>query len=148
MTADEFDYQEALRRLALNDERFVASMLSFHRGTGTTIGPGVTEEALRRAMASLDGRTRNLVDLAAFIAVGSGEASIDSAVENALQAGATVEDVIAVLVSIAPAVGSARIVDCAPVLAAAVGYDMWADLEGFGEPPTAEAEASAAKAHR
>lgn len=99
-----------------------------------------------QAVEALDGRTRRLVDLAALIAVGSGEASIDSAVEGAILAGATVEDVIGVLFSIAPTVGAARVVGCAPHIAAAVGYDMWADLEGFGTPPAGVTETPAAVA--
>jgi hypothetical protein len=43
-------------------------------------------------------------------------------------------------------VGSTRVVDGAPLVAAAVGYDMWADLEGFGGPPAGDREAPEAVA--
>ena len=136
MAAHGLDYEEALRRLALDDERFVASILALHRDQRAAADPAATDEALLRTVATLDGRTRSLVGLAAIVAMSSGGASIESAVERALGAGATIEDVIGVVVSIAPEVGSARVVDCAPFVAAAVGYDVWTDLEGFGRPLT------------
>ena len=147
MAAHGLDYEETLRRLALDDDRFVASILALHRNQRAAADPAMTDEALLQTVATLDGRTRSLVGLAAIVAVGSGAASIESAVERALGAGATVEDVIGVVVSIAPAVGSARLVDCAPAVAAAVGYDMWADLEGFGRPLAVDTDAPAAVAN-
>jgi alkylhydroperoxidase/carboxymuconolactone decarboxylase family protein YurZ len=131
MATGELDYEEALRRLAVNDERFLASILARRRGKDDAVEAGGSME---RPVATLDGRTRELIVLAALIADGSGETSIEGAVEDALQAGASVADVVGVVIAIAPAVGSARVVDCAPYVAAAVGYDMWADLEGFGGP--------------
>lgn len=147
MASLELEYEEALRRLALSDDRFVASILAPLRDERTAAEAAVTDltdEALLRIVASLDSRTRSLVALAAIVAVGSGAASIEAAVERALQADATVEDVIGVVVSIAPAVGSARVVDCAPFVAAAVGYDVWTDLEGFGGTASDGADVPAA----
>lgn len=140
MATAELDYEEALRRLALNDERFLASILARSRDRDAAVDVG---EVPARALTTLDGRARRLVALAAFIAVGSGETIIEGAVEDALQAGASVADVVGVVITIAPAVGSARVVDCAPYVAAAVGYDMWADLEGFGGPVTDDPHAPA-----
>ena len=47
-------------------------------------------------------------------------------------AGAQVEEVVDVLLSVAPAVGSARIVAVAPRIAASIGYDL---SEAYEEPP-------------
>ncbi len=114
------DYREVLRRLSLNDERFVADALA---GRVDRVEP---------AGMVLDPRTRRLVDLAALIGIEAGEAPISVAVEKALAAGARVEEVVEVLLSVAPSVGSARIVAVAPRIAASIGYDL---SQAYEEPP-------------
>lgn len=47
--------------------------------------------------------------------------------------GATVEEIVGVLIAVAPTVGVARIVSAAPELALAVGYDIDSALERFDE---------------
>lgn len=118
-------YEETLRRLALGEEAFVGSIMS----------PGPQD--LRRPFESAEGsvidpRTRRLVTLGALIAIDAGAAAIDAAVSAAFGAGATPEDVVDVLIAVAPAVGSARVVDAAPHLAAAIGYDI---ASAFEDPP-------------
>lgn len=115
-------YQEALRRLALNDEQFVAAVLARYSGVGTQSAGELDE-------GTIDDRTRRLVDLAALIAVGSGAAGIDAGVNAAFGAGASAEDVVEVLLCIAPAVGAGRVVSAAPHVAGALGYDMDTDFE-------------------
>jgi alkylhydroperoxidase/carboxymuconolactone decarboxylase family protein YurZ len=127
MSAVAPEYQEALRRLALNDERYVASVLARHAVNDAQDHADPRQQAF-------DDRTKRLVDLAALIAMGSGPTGIDAAVTSAFGAGATPEDIVEVLLSIAPVVGSARIVSCAPHIAAAIGYDMETDLEELREP--------------
>jgi alkylhydroperoxidase/carboxymuconolactone decarboxylase family protein YurZ len=105
--------EELLRRLALNDERLVDTVLA----TGS--GPGVE--------AALVPKLDLLVRLGALLAVGAGTASLRRTVELALDAGATESEIVGVLVAVAPTVGLARVVSTAPRLAAAIGYD--ADLD-------------------
>jgi 4-carboxymuconolactone decarboxylase len=104
--------EELLRRLALNDERSVDTVLA----TGS--GPGVE--------AALLPKVDLLVQLGALLAVGAGTASLRRTVALARGAGATESEIVGVLVAVAPTVGLARVVSTAPRLAAAIGYD--ADL--------------------
>ena len=122
MSSITLQHQEALRRLALNDEGFVASILTRYSGVAMV---AVEDEAA----SSIDDRTRRLVDLAAVIAVGSGPVGIDAAVNAAFGAGATADDVVEVLFAIAPVVGTGRVVSCAQHVAAAIGYDLDGELE-------------------
>lgn len=108
-------YREVLRRLSLNDEPVVAALMAGRLDAFGRAG----EEPPR-----LDGRTRRLVAVAALIAIDAGEATIATAVDNAFAAGATVEEVVDVLLSVAPSVGSARVVAMAPRIAASIGYDL------------------------
>ena len=105
--------EELLRRLALNDEQSVDTVLA----TGS--GPGVE--------AALVPKVDLLVRLGALLAVGAGTASLRRTVELAQSAGATESELVGVLVAVAPTVGLARVVSTAPRLAAAIGYD--ADLD-------------------
>src|SRR3954452_16177633 len=97
--------EELLRRLALNDEAAVRSAI----GADTD---------------GLDAKTGALVRLAALLAIGAGTASCRSAVGRAYAAGATDEELVGVLVAVAPAVGAARLVAAAPCLALAIDYDV------------------------
>ena len=47
----------------------------------------------------------------------------------ALASGATVDEIVGVLIAVAPTVGLARVVSAAPAVAAAIGYDIDAALE-------------------
>ena len=116
MTGITPEYEEALRRLALNDESYITSVLTRYSG----VGHASTVEHRQ----ALDDRTKRLVDLAAHITVGSGQAGIAAAVTAALGAGASEDDIVETLLSITPAVGSGRVVSCAPYVAAAIGYDL------------------------
>ena len=48
---------------------------------------------------------------------------------NALASGVTVDEIVGVLVAVAPIVGVARVVSAAQGVALAIGYDIDADLE-------------------
>jgi 4-carboxymuconolactone decarboxylase len=94
----------------MNDDQLVASILA-------------------QCAPTTGGRCRNpqtlaLIRLAALIASTGTPGSYQSAVESALAAGAPVEDVVGVLVAVAPTIGSARLVAAAPLLARAVGFDV------------------------
>ncbi len=103
--------EDLLRRLALNDERSVASALADH---------GERE---------LDPKAHALVRLGALVSVGAAPASYRLTVEGAYAAGATDEEIIGVLAAVGPAVGFARLVAAAPDLALAIGYDVEAALD-------------------
>ncbi len=102
--------EELLRRLALNDERSVASVLSGGPPSGDA--------------AALDPKVDALVRLGALLAVGAATTSLRPTVDLALALGATEEEIVAVLVAVGPAVGLARLVTTAPRLAVAIGYDL------------------------
>jgi 4-carboxymuconolactone decarboxylase len=104
------DYERTLRRLAVSDDRLVASMLA---QSAPAIGGGRHAEQMRP-----------LFRLAALMAGDGTCASYQSVVESALAAGASVEEIVDVLLAIAGTVGSARIVAAAPLLARAVGFDV------------------------
>lgn len=118
-------YEETLRRLSLHDEAFVAAMMGEYVGVRR---PGDMAHVL-------DDRTRRLVILGALIAIDAGSAAIDAAVAAAFGAGATAEDVVDVLLAVAPAVGTARVVTAAPFVAASVGYDLDGAFEGIPRQP-------------
>lgn len=72
---------------------------------------------------ALDRRTRVLVRLAALIAVGACTESLRWAVELASTTGADDDALAAVLIAIASAAGTAQLVESAPRLALALGFD-------------------------
>jgi alkylhydroperoxidase/carboxymuconolactone decarboxylase family protein YurZ len=107
------EVERLLRLLALNDERSVEMVLAQgqeHEGS-TALRPKV----------------ELLVRLGALLALGASTASLRATVQRAQDAGATEAEIVGVLVSVAPAVGLARVVSSAPRLATAIGYDLEAD---------------------
>lgn len=102
--------EQLLRRLALNDERLVDSVLSC----------GSADRSLR----ALERKAEALVQVGALLSVGASTASLRWTVELAQATGATDEEILGVLVAIGPAVGLARVVSEAPRLALAMGYDI------------------------
>jgi 4-carboxymuconolactone decarboxylase len=101
--------EQLLRRLALADERSLRSALA---------DPGIP------GPSDLDPKAQALVTLGALLSVGAATASLRSTVELAYAAGATDDEILGVLLAIAPAVGHARVVAVAPQLALALGYDI------------------------
>lgn len=107
------DYTDRLRRLAINDPRYVDEVLG---GAGN-------------ASQELDPKTLALVRLAALVAVGGAVPSYGAFADAALDAGATAEQIVDVLVGVAPVVGQPCIVAAAPQLGMALGYEINAALE-------------------
>ncbi len=103
------DYKETLRRLALSDERFIEAEL----GMGRSV-----------EVARLDPKTHALVRLGAALAIDAAPSSHQSAVEPALAAGASIDEIVGTLIAVAPTVGLTRVVSAAPELALALGYDV------------------------
>jgi 4-carboxymuconolactone decarboxylase len=72
----------------------------------------------------LDARTFALVKIAALIALDAPSASYAWQVANAVDDGATPEDILGVLRAVAPQVGCARVVAAAPEIMVALGLDL------------------------
>ncbi len=85
-------------------------------------GLGLREVDL--AATGLDGRTFGLVKIAALIALDAPPASYAWQVSNALAEGATPEDIMGVLIAVAPQVGGPRVVAAAPEIMLALGLDL------------------------
>ena len=108
------EYKEHLRRLAVHD----TALLRAVAGQGSTFATTVIDE-----------RTTALVRVAATIAVDAAPASFQHAVAVALAAGTTSDEIVAALEAVAPVTGAARVVQCAPKVALALGYDVDDALE-------------------
>lgn len=101
------------RRMTVGDEALMASLFS--------------EDG--SAALELDDRTSSFVRLAALIVVDADTPAYQCEVRDALAAGASPEQITAVLVAIARVAGSALVMSAAPKLALALGYDVDAGLE-------------------
>ena len=105
--------ERLLALLALNDEASLEMVLARCRD----------EELAPR----LGPKVELLIRLGALLALGAPVAPVRATVEHALAAGATEEEITDVLITVAPAAGLARVVEAAPRLASALGYE--ADAE-------------------
>lgn len=85
--------------------------------------PGITE-GRADCDSALTPRIRTLVRLAALVAGDASTTSLRWAVELAWSTGAVDEEIVGVLLSVGREVGLPRVVDGAPRLAAAIGYDV------------------------
>ena len=86
-----------------------------------------TAVGLREAQlenTGLDARTFALVKIAALIALDAPPASYAWQITNALEDGASPEDILGVLRAIAPQVGGPRVVAAAPEVLLALGLDL------------------------
>jgi 4-carboxymuconolactone decarboxylase len=93
----------------------------------------------------LDDRTEALLQVGALVALDASQSSYQAAVGAAQRAGADLDDILAALMAVAGAVGSARVVAAAPKLALAAGYDIEAALE-LNDPSDHEPRGSLARA--
>jgi len=89
---------------------------------------GMREAELARS--GLDPRTFALVKVAALIALDAPPASYAWQVGNALDEGATPEDVLGVLRAIAPQVGGPRVIAAAPEIMLALGLALPESQDG------------------
>jgi alkylhydroperoxidase/carboxymuconolactone decarboxylase family protein YurZ len=109
------DYKLTLRRLAMRDDRYIAALLS--------------EEPANATLAGLDPRSHALARIGALIALDAAPPSFMSAVQPALEAGASYDEIVGTLIAVIPIVGVTRVVSAAPNLALALGYDVSEALE-------------------
>lgn len=107
------DYREVLRLLSINDEHFTAHCVSDSGLDAVT----------------LDQKTLSLVRLGALVAVGGAAPSYGAETDAAVSAGATTAEIVEVLLGIVSVVGLPSVVNAAPSLALALGYDVEEALE-------------------
>jgi alkylhydroperoxidase/carboxymuconolactone decarboxylase family protein YurZ len=103
-------------------------LLALTRGDPDLLAAGLEVRAEWQARSGLDARSYALVKLAALIALDAPPASYVWQVGTALQAGATPEDIIGVLIAVAPQVGGPRLVAAAPELMIALGLSLPDDM--------------------
>jgi 4-carboxymuconolactone decarboxylase len=108
------EYKRHLRRLAVHDDALLEDIARDGSPFRTSV---------------IDARTAALVRVAATIAVDAAPASFQHVVALALAAGATSDEIVASLEAVTPVTGAARVVQCAPKVALALGYDVDAALE-------------------
>jgi alkylhydroperoxidase/carboxymuconolactone decarboxylase family protein YurZ len=89
------------------------------------------------ALARLDDKTSALVIVAGLMCLAAGETSLQAAVDTAHAAGAEDAEIIDVLRTVAPLVGTSRVHATAPRLALALGYELGGTSgEGAGTQPS------------
>lgn len=93
-------------------------------GDAQTLGEMLAMREDFQEATGLDGRTFGLVKIAALIALDAPPASYMWQVANALDEGATADDIFGVLMAIAPQVGGPRVVAAAPELMLALGLSL------------------------
>lgn len=106
---------ELLRRLTDSEDESLRMVLALR--------PGITD-GRTDCDSALTPRIRTLVRLAALVAGDASTTSLRWAVELAWSTGAVDEEIVGVLLSVGREVGLPRVVDGAPRLAAAIGYDV------------------------
>src|SRR6266567_4754485 len=102
--------RDALASLTLGDPGFLAEALELR------------EMAMERS--GLDARTFSLVKIAALVARDAPPASYLWQVPNALDAGATPQEIVGVLRAVAPQVGGPSVVAAAPEIMVALGLSL------------------------
>jgi alkylhydroperoxidase/carboxymuconolactone decarboxylase family protein YurZ len=118
-TAAMAKHEDALRCMALGDERYIKDVLAMQLTNVDASG--------------LDPKTHALVRLGALIALDASQSSFQWNAATALASGATVDEIVGVLIAVAQTVGLARVASAAPAVALALGYDIDAALEAHDE---------------
>jgi len=109
------DLENRLRRLSIHDAESIDAVL--------------TQGVLPSTACGLDPHAAGLVRLGILIALDGPGPAFDWVTATALADGATAEELVGVLETAGPLVGSAHVVASAPRLARALGYDIDAALE-------------------
>ena len=107
--------EEGFRRFTIGDPSLIAAMA---RGEGSPL-----------EVPPLDAMTDSLLRIGALIALDAPAPSYREVVDETLSAGARLDELLAVLISLTATVGFARVVSAAPKIALAAGYDVEASLE-------------------
>lgn len=105
-------------------EETVRTLQGLAAGQRAVVGGLLGLDPAPRQEGPLDPRTRALVGLAALVAVNGAPPEHRAQVAAALEAGVTPEEIVEVLVAIAPHCGTARVVGAATSIASALGVDV------------------------
>ena len=108
------EYKQQLRRLAMHDDALLEEIAV----KGSSFDAAVIDERTQ-ALARSPRRSPSMRRASSFQHV----------VTHALAVGATVDEIVATLEAVTPVTGAARVVQCAPKVALALGYDVDAALE-------------------
>ena len=108
--------EEHLAKLAMSDPEMLLA--------------GLEARADWQATSGLDSRTYSLAKIAALIALDAPPASYLWQVANAVAAGCTAQDILGVLIAVAPQVGGPRTVAAAPEIMIALGLTLPAEVDG------------------
>lgn len=111
--------EETFRRLTIGDTALLAALTAPDGGNPV--------------VPRLDERTESLIRVAVLVPVDAPQTSYQRAVEAAIRAGASIDDLLAALVATSETVGSPRVVAAAPRIALAAGYDVDRDFEERSE---------------
>jgi alkylhydroperoxidase/carboxymuconolactone decarboxylase family protein YurZ len=106
------------------DEATRQTLAGLALGDPDLLAAGLEVRADWRAKSGLDERSYALVKLAALIALDAPPASYLWQVGLALDAGATPEDLVGVLIAVAPQVGGPKLIAAAPELMVALGLTL------------------------
>lgn len=79
--------------------------------------------ASKAGLPALEPRAEALVRIGALVALAA-RSALPGAVDRALAAGATADDVVASLIAVSTLVGQARLVESTPSVARGLGYDV------------------------
>jgi hypothetical protein len=110
--------RELLRRLTAEDQECARSVLALRPDPGAG-----------GLHAALTPRVRTLVRIAALVADDASTTSLRWAVELAWSAGVVDDEIVGVLIAVGREIGAPRVIDSAPRLASAIGYDV--DVDGL-----------------
>jgi 4-carboxymuconolactone decarboxylase len=107
--------------MAVVEQETQSALAGISAGDAQFLDEAVGLREAHREQTGLDPRTFALVKIAALIAVDAPPASFAWQVGNALEGGATPEDIVGVLRAVAPQVGGPRVVAAAPEIMLALG---------------------------
>jgi alkylhydroperoxidase/carboxymuconolactone decarboxylase family protein YurZ len=102
----------------------VDALTGLAQGDLDLLGEAVELREATRQSTGLDARTFALVKIAALVALDSPPASYLWQIANAIEAGATPEDILGVLRAVAPQVGGPRAIAAAPEIMVALGLSL------------------------
>ena len=106
------------------DEATIEMLGALTLGDPDLLAAGLEVRAEFQSRSGLDARSYALVKLAAIMALDAPPASYLWQVANAIDAGATPEDLVGVLIAIAPQIGGPKLVAAAPELMVALGLSL------------------------
>jgi alkylhydroperoxidase/carboxymuconolactone decarboxylase family protein YurZ len=110
------------------DEATRTALAELALGDPALLGEGLELRAELQRRSGLDPRSFALVKIAALMALDAPPASYLWQVSNALEAGATPQDLIGVLLAVTPQIGGPRAVAAAPELMVALGLSLPDDV--------------------